>query len=67
MHNFVEYDKMVLSYIYITYCSVMTQKPSWEKTTWRHRQRSEDTTTSFGKECRKMWFASPSSAKVKNE
>jgi len=67
MHNFVENDKKVLSYIYIIYCSIMSQKTSWEKTTRRHRQRSEDTTTSFGKACRLIWSASPSSAKVKNE
>ena len=67
MHNFVENDEKVLSYIYIIYCSIMSQKTSREKTTWRHRQRSEDTTTSFRKECRMMGIASPSSVKVKNE
>jgi len=67
MHNFVQNDEKVLSYTYIIYCSIMSQKTSKEKTSWRHRQRSQDTTTSFRKECKMMWTASPASAKVKNE
>jgi sulfur transfer protein SufE len=35
MHNFVENDEKVPSYIYIIYCSIMSQKTSREKTTWR--------------------------------
>jgi hypothetical protein len=58
---------ILLKMIYIIYRSIMSQKISREKTTCRHGQRAVDTTTNFGKECRMMWTASPSSAKVKNE